>query len=66
MGLSDAYNYASPRNANFITDLVYGTITLTMHEATSVKVGRSNGLLDRYDFDLQEGRTGRNIATWIG
>ena len=24
------------------------------------------GLLDKYDFDYKKGRTGRNVATWLG
>lgn len=65
-GESKYVNFASPRNANFSTGLLYGTIKLTLLDASSVKLGGKDGLLDRYDFDYQDGRTGRNLATWLG
>lgn len=67
VGESKYVNYASPSNANMGTGLVYGTIKLTMTDANgTVKLGGAGGLLDKYDFDYQKGRTGRNIATWLG
>lgn len=66
IGKSKNVNFASPQYANFSTGLVYGTIRLTVVDANSVKLGGTKGLLDRYDFDYQKGRLGRNIATRIG
>jgi hypothetical protein len=66
VGESKYINYASPGNVNFGTGLVYGTIKLTLVDASSVKLGGANGLLDTYNFDMQQGRTARNAATWIG
>lgn len=67
VGESRYVNYASPSNANLGTGLVYGTIKLTMLDANGIiKLGGAGGLLDKYDFDYQKGRTGRNAATWLG
>eukprot|EP01132_Coremiostelium_polycephalum_P011126 gene11126-13624_t len=65
-GDSKYVNFASPGNANFETGLVYGTIKLTLVGGNKVKLGGDNSVLDTYDFDYQKGRTGRNVATWMG
>ena len=65
-GDSKYVNFASPGNANFETGLVYGTIKLTLIGGNKVKLGGNNSVLDTYDFDYQKGRTGRNVATWMG
>ncbi|MBQ9340386.1 MAG: hypothetical protein IJS13_08665 [Paludibacteraceae bacterium] len=47
--------------------MVYGTIKLTPTNTPGiVKLGGENGYLDTYNFDLQDGRFGRNIATLLG
>ncbi|PWG77917.1 RHS repeat domain-containing protein, partial [Pararcticibacter amylolyticus] len=66
VGDSKYVNFASPANANFETGLVYGTIKLTLVDGSRVRLGGDNGVLDIYDFDYQKGRTGRNVATWMG
>ena len=67
VGDSKFINFASPGYANMETGLVYGTIKLTLMNAEGViKLGGANNFLDTYDFDYQKGRTGRNIATFLG
>lgn len=65
VGSSMYKNFAS-MSGNSETGLVYGTIKLSLLNTNGqVRLG-SGGLLDKYDFDYQKGRTLRNIATWIG
>jgi hypothetical protein len=67
VGQTRQVNYASPGNANLSTGLVYGTLTLTgLSSDGAVRIGNTSGLIDRYDFDMQPGRTARNVATSIG
>lgn len=67
IGETQNINFASPKYANLETGLVYGTIKVTALDANgNARLGLPNGKLDTYDFDIQEGRTGRNIATRIG
>ena len=67
VGSSMQWNYAS-LNGNSETGLVYGSIKLTLlNPSGQVRLGSgSDGFLDKYDFDYQQGRTLRNIATWFG
>lgn len=52
---------------NLETGKVYGTIKVTVLDVSgNVRLGLPNGKLDTYDFDIQEGRTARNIATRLG
>ncbi|MCC9041165.1 RHS repeat-associated core domain-containing protein [Myroides sp. M-43] len=67
VGESKYVNFASPSNANLETGLVYGTIKLTLLDSNgTTKLGGNGNKLDTYDFDYKKGRTGRNIATFLG
>jgi RHS repeat-associated protein len=63
---SSMYNNFASLRGNTETGLVYGTIKLTLNNSNGQVTLGSGGLLDKYDFDYQKGRTLRNIATWIG
>lgn len=61
------YNYFHPKHPNLMTGLVYGTLGITLlDDLGSVRIGSKNGMIDTYDFDYQEGRFFRNVATKIG
>jgi len=60
-------NYASLSMLNFATGLVYGTLKLTgLNNDGIVRIGRENGLIDNYGFEMHPGRPLRNFKTKIG
>lgn len=67
VGSSEYVNFLGPRNFNMQTGLVYGTIQVTLISNDGrVSLGNKNGVLDIYNFDMQNGRNIRNIATRLG
>ena len=67
VGSSEYVNFLDPRNFNMQTGLVYGTIQITLISNDGrVSLGNKNGVLDIYNFDMQNGRNIRNIATRLG
>lgn len=67
VGSSEYVNFLDPRNFNMQTGLVYGTIQVTLISNDGrVSLGNKNGVLDIYNFDMQNGRNIRNIATRLG
>ena len=67
VGSSKYINFLDPKNFNKQTGLVYGTILVTLiSNDGSVRLGNKNGVLDVYNFDMQNGRNLRNIATKLG
>ena len=67
VGSSKHINFLDPKNFNLQTGLVYGTIkvTLVSNDGT-IRLGNKNGLLDVYNFYMQDGRCFRNLATLLG
>ncbi|MCI7555814.1 MAG: hypothetical protein MST03_03345 [Bacteroidales bacterium] len=60
-------NFLSLENLNLQTGLVYGTIKVSMiNNEGMVRIGNQSGLLDVYNFDMQNGRGFRNFATILG
>ncbi len=67
IGSSKYINFLDPKNLNLKTGLVYGTIQVTLIGSDgTVRLGNKNGLLDVYNFDVQNGRVFRNFATQLG
>ena len=67
VGSSKYVNFLDPKKLNLQTGLVYGTILVTlMNNDGAVKLGNNSGLLDVYNFDMQQGRPYRNFATQLG
>ena len=60
-------NYESLSKLNIATGLVYGTLKLTgLTNEGAVRIGRKDGLIDNYGFEMHPRRPFRNIITVIG